>query len=192
MQAKFGGDTPYLVMFGPDVCGSTQRTHVILNYPAAQSEDKNLLIKRDVPTRTDQLSHLYTLHLMANNSFNVLIDGESVRFGNLEEEWDFLPPKKIKDPAVSKPEDWVDEEMVRACLLAVVGWHFWSIGWMASALIRLFNRQTNPLLASMLYADGRPGGQEARGLGRHPRPDRRPRGQEARGLGACYMHCRWE
>lgn len=115
-QASFGGDTPYQVMFGPDVCGSTQRTHVIFNYPAAKSEEKNLLIKRDVPTRVDQLSHLYTLHVMANNSFNVLIDGESVRFGNLEEEWDFLAPKKIKDPAVSKPADWVDEEMVRACV----------------------------------------------------------------------------
>lgn len=118
-QASFGGDTPYQVMFGPDVCGSTQRTHVIFNYPAAKTEEKNLLIKRDVPTRVDQLSHLYTLHVMANNSFNVLIDGESVRFGSLEEEWDFLPPKKIKDPKVSKPEDWVDEEMVRASVPVV-------------------------------------------------------------------------
>lgn len=117
-------------MFGPDVCGSTQRTHVILNYPAAQTEDKNLLIKRDVPTRVDQLSHLYTLHLMANNSFNVLIDGESVRFGSLEEEWDFLPPKQIKDPKVSKPEDWVDEEMVRAsaCVRAVGHFGLASLG----------------------------------------------------------------
>ncbi len=112
-QAKFGGDTPYQLMFGPDVCGSTQRTHVIFNYPAAKAEEKNLLIKKDVPTRTDQLSHLYTLHLIAaNNSFNVLIDGESVRSGLLSEEWDFLPPKTIPDPAQSKPADWVDETMM--------------------------------------------------------------------------------
>ena len=27
-------------------------------------------------------------------------------------DWDFLPPKTIKDPAVSKPSDWVDEPMM--------------------------------------------------------------------------------
>merc|ERR1712080_464605 len=26
----------------------------------------------------------------------------------LEEDWDMLPPKKIKDPEAKKPEDWVD------------------------------------------------------------------------------------
>jgi len=31
--ASFGGETPYSVMFGPDVCGSSnKRTHVILHY----------------------------------------------------------------------------------------------------------------------------------------------------------------
>lgn len=24
----------------------------------------------------------------------------------MEDDWDFLPPKKIKDPDASKPEDW--------------------------------------------------------------------------------------
>ena len=112
-QASFGGDTPYQIMFGPDICGSTQRTHVIFNYPQAKAEEKNLLIEQDVPTRTDQLSHLYTLHLIAaNNSFNVLIDGESVRAGALEGAWNFSPPKTILDPAQSKPADWVDEAMM--------------------------------------------------------------------------------
>ena len=33
-QASFGGDTPYAIMFGPDICGtSTRKTHVIFNYP---------------------------------------------------------------------------------------------------------------------------------------------------------------
>lgn len=31
-QASFGGETPYSVMFGPDICGATRRTHVIFNY----------------------------------------------------------------------------------------------------------------------------------------------------------------
>lgn len=28
------------------------------------------------------------------------------------EDWDFLPPKKIKDPEAKKPADWVDEEFI--------------------------------------------------------------------------------
>merc|ERR1711881_528599 len=29
--------------------------------------------------------------------------------GDLTEDFDFLKPKQIRDPALSKPEDWVDE-----------------------------------------------------------------------------------
>lgn len=28
-QASFSGDTPYQIMFGPDVCGGTRKTHVV-------------------------------------------------------------------------------------------------------------------------------------------------------------------
>lgn len=110
MQAKFGGDSPYQIMFGPDICGSTKRTHVIFNYPP---KNDNLLIKEDVRCESDQLSHLYTLHIKSDNTFDVYIDGEKVRSGKLEEAWDFLLPRKIKDPKVSKPEDWVDVKEVR-------------------------------------------------------------------------------
>jgi calreticulin len=58
-QTKFGGDTPYQVMFGPDICGMTKRTHVIFNYPP---KDENLLIKEDVKTETDQV--LTKIHLL--------------------------------------------------------------------------------------------------------------------------------
>ncbi|GMH93116.1 hypothetical protein TrVE_jg8481 [Triparma verrucosa] len=106
----FGGDTPYSVMFGPDICGSSnRRTHVIFNYPP---KDDNLLIKKDVKCETDQLSHLYTLHVKSDNTFEVLIDNKSVRSGSLEEEFPFLEPKEIKDPSVSKPDDWVDERRI--------------------------------------------------------------------------------
>lgn len=108
--ATFGGDTPYSIMFGPDICGSaTRRTHVIFNYPA---KDDNLLIKKDVKVETDQLSHLYTLHVKPDNTFEVLIDNKSVRAGSLEDEFDFLEAKEIKDPSESKPDDWVDERRI--------------------------------------------------------------------------------
>jgi len=106
-STKFGGDSPYGVMFGPDICGSSnKRTHVIFH---SAKKDDNLLIKKKVSCEDDQLSHLYTLVLRADNTFEVFVDNKSVREGKLEDEFDFLAEKEIKDPDQSKPEDWVDE-----------------------------------------------------------------------------------
>jgi len=107
-QDSFSGDSPYQIMFGPDICGpSNQKTHVIFHYPPKKD---NLLIKNDVSVKTDsKVSHLYTLHVKKDSSFEVFIDQESVREGKLESEFDFLLPKEIKDPAQSKPKDWVDD-----------------------------------------------------------------------------------
>ncbi|KAL7472450.1 hypothetical protein ACHAXS_012802 [Conticribra weissflogii] len=107
---KFGGDTPYAVMFGPDICGSSnKRTHVILHY---DKKDDNLLIKKNVGTEDNQLTHLYTFVLRPDNTFEVFVDNKSVRSGKLDDEFDFLPPKEIKDPDQSKPADWVDEKKI--------------------------------------------------------------------------------
>jgi calreticulin len=109
-QSKFGGDTPYQVMFGPDKCGpSNKKTHVIFNYPP---KNDNLLIKKEVTMEGDNLSHLYTLVVKPDNTFEVLIDMKSVREGTLADSWDFLAPKEIKDPSVSKPKDWVDAKKI--------------------------------------------------------------------------------
>jgi len=41
-QEEFNGDSPYYVMFGPDICGtSTKKVHVIFNY-----KGENKLIKK--------------------------------------------------------------------------------------------------------------------------------------------------
>jgi len=109
-QKHFGGDSPYYIMFGPDICGSsTHRTHVIFHYPG---KNENLLIKKEVSCETDQLSHVYTLIVHPDNTYEVRIDGNKKQSGSLKEDWDFLLPEKIKDPSVSKPKDWVDEAMI--------------------------------------------------------------------------------
>lgn len=109
-QSKFGGDTPYQIMFGPDICGpSNKKTHVIFNYPP---KNDNLLISPEVKVESDKHSHVYTLHVKPDNTFEVYIDLKSVRSGTLEEGWDFLLPKEIKDPNQSKPADWVDKKKI--------------------------------------------------------------------------------
>jgi calreticulin len=94
-------------MFGPDICGATKRTHLIFNYKGT-----NLLKKVDIRTESDELTHLYTLIVRPDQTYEVLIDNKSAASGNLLEDWDFLPPKEIPDPNVSKPADWVDDATI--------------------------------------------------------------------------------
>lgn len=59
-------------MFGPDKCGTSSRTHVIFNYPAkGEGDDGNLLIKKDVKMEKNNASHLYTLHVKSDGTFEV-------------------------------------------------------------------------------------------------------------------------
>ncbi|CAI9728618.1 calreticulin-like [Octopus vulgaris] len=105
-QKNLHGDSPYLIMFGPDICGpGTKKVHVIFNY-----KGKNLLTKKDIRCKDDVYTHLYTLIVKPDNTYEVKIDNEKVESGDLESDWDFLPPKKIKDPSAKKPEDWDDRE----------------------------------------------------------------------------------
>merc|ERR1719421_1474916 len=104
-QAKFEGSSEYNIMFGPDICGSaTKKTHVIFNY-----KGKNLDKKKEVRAESDTLSHLYTLIVKPDNTYEVQIDMNKVDSGSLDEGWDFLEPKQIRDPEEKKPADWVDE-----------------------------------------------------------------------------------
>lgn len=107
---KFGDETPYAIMFGPDICGpSNKKTHVIFHY---DKKKENLLIKKEVMCETDAMSHLYTLVLKPDNTFEVFVDKKSVREGKLADEFDFLAPLKIKDPKAKKPDDWVDDAKI--------------------------------------------------------------------------------
>uniref|UniRef100_H2MUT4 Calreticulin n=1 Tax=Oryzias latipes TaxID=8090 RepID=H2MUT4_ORYLA len=107
-QTDMHGDSSYYVMFGPDICGyTTKKVHVIFNY-----KGKNHLIKKEIKCKDDEFTHLYTLILNPDQTYQVKIDNEKVESGSLEEDWDFLPPKKIKDPEAKKPEDWDDRPKI--------------------------------------------------------------------------------
>jgi len=106
-QENFSGDTKYNIMFGPDQCGSTKRVHVIFTY-----NGKNHLVKREIKPKSDQLTHVYTLVVKPDQTYQVLVDSEEVQTGTLPDDWDFLPPKTIKDPTAEKPKDWVDAAQI--------------------------------------------------------------------------------
>jgi calreticulin len=107
-QKGLHGDSSYLIMFGPDICGySTKKVHVIFNY-----KGQNLLTKKEIKCKDDELTHLYTLIVRPDNTYEVKIDNEKVESGKLEEDWDFLAPKRIPDPSATKPADWEDNEKI--------------------------------------------------------------------------------
>uniref|UniRef100_T1JQX7 Calreticulin n=2 Tax=Tetranychus urticae TaxID=32264 RepID=T1JQX7_TETUR len=95
-------------MFGPDICGpATKKVHAIFNY-----KGKNLLINKDIRCKDDVHTHVYRLTVKPDNTYKVSIDGETVEKGELEKDWNFLLPKKIKDPNAKKPEDWDDRAKI--------------------------------------------------------------------------------
>lgn len=107
-QTSLHGESPYLIMFGPDICGpGTKKVHVIFNY-----KGKNLLTTKDIRCKDDVFTHIYRLVVKPDNTYKVLIDGEVVEKGELEKDWAFLEPKKIKDPEAKKPEDWDDRAKI--------------------------------------------------------------------------------
>ncbi|KAG7270191.1 hypothetical protein CRUP_016025 [Coryphaenoides rupestris] len=130
---QFVDKTGYTIMFGPDKCGEDYKLHFIFrhkNLKTGEYEEKHAK-KPDADLRTyytDKKTHLYTLVLNPDNSFEVLVDQTVVNSGNLltdmspavnptaeiedpddhkPEDWDERP--KIQDPDAVKPEDW-DED----------------------------------------------------------------------------------
>merc|ERR1740129_1872526 len=105
----FGDPTPYNIMFGPDKCGYTKRTHLIFNY-----KGKNVLKKSDLAYKQDGegTSHLYRLVVKPDNTVRVEIDDEKIYEGSLKEDWELLAPKEISDPDDKKPSDWADDSMI--------------------------------------------------------------------------------
>jgi len=107
-QSKFEGASEYQIMFGPDICGySTKRIHAIFNH-----NGENLLTTASTVCETDEFTHVYTMVVKSDNTYDMLIDGESKYSGSMFDDWEFELPKKIKDPESSKPDDWVDERMI--------------------------------------------------------------------------------
>ncbi|KAK1938765.1 Calreticulin [Phytophthora citrophthora] len=111
-QENFGGDSPYNVMFGPDICGSTKKTHAILNYARPGEDAVNMDHKDTIRAESDTDAHLYSFVLKKDNTYEVKIDGKSIKEGSLADSWPFQPEKQIKDPKQSKPKDWVDTKQI--------------------------------------------------------------------------------
>jgi len=105
----FGDPTVYNIMFGPDKCGYTKRTHLIFNYGGKHHLKKSDLAYKQEGEGT---SHLYRLVVKPDNTVKVEIDQESIYEGSMTDDWELLAAKEIADPDDKKPADWIDDSMI--------------------------------------------------------------------------------
>merc|ERR1719316_2468431 len=108
--ATFGGDDEYHIMFGPDLCGyDVSHIHAIFNHKGENllKTDKISLEYAD----KNEFTHLYTLSIEPDGTYEVFFDLESKAKGKMVEDWAF-PKPMIDDPDDKKPSDWVDEQEI--------------------------------------------------------------------------------
>jgi len=112
---EFSDTTPWVVMFGPDLTCPGTKVHFIFrhrNPKTGEFEEKHL---KDTPRPTiAKLTNLYTLLVNPDNTFEILVNGESSKNGSLLEDFDppVNPSKEIDDSQDKKPEDWVEEAKI--------------------------------------------------------------------------------
>ncbi|KAK2464902.1 hypothetical protein APHAL10511_002978 [Amanita phalloides] len=112
---EFSDTTPWVVMFGPDLTCPGTKLHFIFRHtnPVSKKTEEKHLKFPPRPT-IEKLTNLYTLIVHPNNTYDVWLNGESTKTGNLLEDFDpaVNPTKEIDDPEDKKPGDWVDEEKI--------------------------------------------------------------------------------
>ncbi|XP_018098778.1 calnexin isoform X1 [Xenopus laevis] len=110
---EFHDRTPYTIMFGPDKCGEDYKVHFIFRHknPVIGDYDEKHAKRPEADLKkyfTDKKTHLYTLIVKPDNTYEILIDQTVVGQGSLTEDVipPLNPPKEIDDPKDKKPKEW--------------------------------------------------------------------------------------
>lgn len=104
--------TEKFLEFGPDFCEN--KGSVINFYSNIDGKLQKHKLRHNITSPFDDISHLYTLILRYDNSFEYLVDQKSLFKGSIGNS--FIPyvyePEFIDDPNDLKPSDWEDEELI--------------------------------------------------------------------------------
>lgn len=116
---EFTDKTEYSIMFGPDRCGNDNKLHFIFQH---QNPISNKMEEKHAkkPTKEfgnifeDGKTHLVTLVVRPDNTYEILVDRKSLSSGGLLTDMEpaVNPPKEIDDPEDKKPEDWDEREKI--------------------------------------------------------------------------------
>ena len=112
--SSFDDQTPFVIMFGPDKCGATDKVHFILRSQNQISKEwQEHHLKNGPRAVANKDPHLYTA-VLKGDSLEILIDGDSAFQGNIMTDMEppLTPEKEIDDPEDSKPSDWIDDPMM--------------------------------------------------------------------------------
>ena len=94
---EFHDKTPYTIMFGPDKCGNDHKLHFIFRYKSPKSEEfeEKHMAKPDMETFkhifTDKYTHLLTLSIEADSSFELSLDQTVIKSGSLLKDFRLIP-----------------------------------------------------------------------------------------------------
>ena len=117
---EFSNSTHHIIEFGPERCLSTNMTKLSFFTDSEEGSLKQVEHKLKTPQwiPVDEISHLYTLVIRPNNTFEYMIDNRSMRNGTFTD--DFTPSlvddsnsPMIDDPNDVKPDDWDDRALIR-------------------------------------------------------------------------------
>lgn len=95
----FGGDTHFLIMFGPDICGKDSKIQFILD-----KAEVGYIWGKKHTAPNDKLNHFYTFALYPNETYEVYLDAKLIQQGIIAKDWNWEVPKEIPDPNDKKPE----------------------------------------------------------------------------------------
>ncbi|RLN62739.1 hypothetical protein BBP00_00004571 [Phytophthora kernoviae] len=114
--SAFSDASPFVIMFGPDKCGNSDKVHLIFqhkNLVTQEYEEKHMMEAPRI--KSDKDTHLYTAVIRDDNTFEVFVDQKSVKSGSFFDGFlpSVIPEKEIDDPEDSKPADWVNEKKIR-------------------------------------------------------------------------------
>lgn len=108
LPLKFSENSPYLMMFGPDVCKpNTHKVMFIVNRNETNYDNHQF-----VDSYYDELTHAYTLIIFANRSYEIRLDGRRALGGDLDTSFELGGTETIPDPEDLMPEDWDNRKMI--------------------------------------------------------------------------------
>uniref|UniRef100_UPI0030BA2B11 Calreticulin n=1 Tax=Trichinella spiralis TaxID=6334 RepID=UPI0030BA2B11 len=108
----FNSDTPYRIMFGPDICGPEKRAvHSILWH-----DGKNYEKRKNAIAMADIFTHAYKLIIFPNNSYEIWVNNDKEAYGRLEDDWTMTEPGSGPVP-----------ELYRYKGLGAIGFELWQV-----------------------------------------------------------------
>eukprot|EP00002_Diphylleia_rotans_P028393 TRINITY_DN5732_c0_g1_i1.p1 TRINITY_DN5732_c0_g1~~TRINITY_DN5732_c0_g1_i1.p1 ORF type:complete len:357 (-),score=93.40 TRINITY_DN5732_c0_g1_i1:448-1518(-) len=124
----FDKRTPFVLMFGPDVCGETnQKIMLILKHNGQEAKWKKTL-RHD----NDESTHVYTLRLFPNDTYTVSINGRLREKGSLEKDFTFTSlsssaKKAKKSEGLSAADGATKTDLHAVGEIGAVGIEVWQV-----------------------------------------------------------------